>query len=150
METRTSDSLSYRQLRHQRGASDRGDRSVLRLAGSGAGLQDRRAQDQGSASQGAGHAWRALRYPPLSQCAHRRWSAAAFGARAAHRRLDRAQSPVMVERCDHDMTFAKQTVLITGAAGNLGRAVADAFFERGANLALIGRRLEELTKAYGR
>ena len=47
------------------------------------------------------------------------------------------------------MTFAKQTVLITGAAGNLGRAVADAFFERGANLALIGRRLEELTKVYG-
>jgi len=47
------------------------------------------------------------------------------------------------------MTFAKQTVLVTGAAGNLGRAVADAFFERGANLALIGRRLEELTKAYG-
>ena len=47
------------------------------------------------------------------------------------------------------MTFAKQTVLVTGAAGNLGRAVADAFFERGANLTLIGRRLEELTKAYG-
>src|SRR5256885_14752494 len=47
------------------------------------------------------------------------------------------------------MTFAKQTVLVTGAAGNLGRAVADAFFERGANLALIGRRLEDLTEAYG-
>ncbi len=47
------------------------------------------------------------------------------------------------------MTFAKKTVLVTGAAGNLGRAVADAFFERGANLALIGRRLDELTKEYG-
>jgi NAD(P)-dependent dehydrogenase (short-subunit alcohol dehydrogenase family) len=47
------------------------------------------------------------------------------------------------------MTFAKQTVLVTGAAGNLGRAVADAFFERGTNLVLIGRRLEDLTKAYG-
>ncbi|HEY2968819.1 MAG TPA: SDR family NAD(P)-dependent oxidoreductase [Casimicrobiaceae bacterium] len=47
------------------------------------------------------------------------------------------------------MTFANQTVLVTGAAGNLGRAVADAFFERGTNLVLIGRRLEDLTKAYG-
>jgi NAD(P)-dependent dehydrogenase (short-subunit alcohol dehydrogenase family) len=47
------------------------------------------------------------------------------------------------------MTFAKQTVLVTGAAGNLGRAVAEAFFERGANLVLFGRREEELTEVYG-
>ena len=47
------------------------------------------------------------------------------------------------------MTFAKQTVLVTGAAGNLGRAVAEAFFERGANLVLLGRRQEELTEVYG-
>ena len=47
------------------------------------------------------------------------------------------------------MTFAKQTVLVTGAGGNLGQAVADAFFERGANLVLLGRRREELTKVYG-
>jgi NAD(P)-dependent dehydrogenase (short-subunit alcohol dehydrogenase family) len=47
------------------------------------------------------------------------------------------------------MTFAKKTVLITGAAGNLGRAVAEAFFERGANLVLLGRRREELTDVYG-
>jgi len=47
------------------------------------------------------------------------------------------------------MTFAKQTVLVTGAAGNLGQAVAEAFFERGANLVLLGRRREELTKVYG-
>jgi len=47
------------------------------------------------------------------------------------------------------MSFAKRMVLVTGAAGNLGRAVADAFFERGTNLVLIGRRLEDLTKAYG-
>jgi NAD(P)-dependent dehydrogenase (short-subunit alcohol dehydrogenase family) len=47
------------------------------------------------------------------------------------------------------MTFAKQTVLVTGAAGNLGRAVAEAFFERGANLVLLGRRHEELTEVYG-
>ena len=47
------------------------------------------------------------------------------------------------------MTFAKQTVLVTGAAGNLGLAVAEAFFERGANVVLLGRRREELTKVYG-
>ena len=47
------------------------------------------------------------------------------------------------------MTFAKQTVLVTGAAGNLGQAVAEAFFERGANLVLLGRRRKELTKVYG-
>ena len=47
------------------------------------------------------------------------------------------------------MTFAKQTVLVTGAAGNLGQAVAEAFFERGASLVLLGRRREELTKVYG-
>ncbi len=47
------------------------------------------------------------------------------------------------------MTFAKQTVLVTGAAGNLGRAVAEAFFERGANLVLFGRREKELTEVYG-
>jgi NAD(P)-dependent dehydrogenase (short-subunit alcohol dehydrogenase family) len=47
------------------------------------------------------------------------------------------------------MTFAKQTVLVTGAAGNLGRAVAEAFFERGANLVLFGHRQEELTEVYG-
>ncbi len=47
------------------------------------------------------------------------------------------------------MTFAKQTVLVTGAAGNLGLAVAEAFFERGANLVLLGRRRDELTKVYG-
>jgi NAD(P)-dependent dehydrogenase (short-subunit alcohol dehydrogenase family) len=47
------------------------------------------------------------------------------------------------------MTFAKQTVLVTGAAGNLARAVAEAFFERGANLVLLGRRREELIEIYG-
>ena len=47
------------------------------------------------------------------------------------------------------MTFAKQAVLVTGAAGNLGLAVAEAFFERGANVVLLGRRREELTKVYG-
>ena len=41
------------------------------------------------------------------------------------------------------------TVLITGAAGNLGRAVAQAFADQGAHLALFDRRREDLQKAFG-
>jgi NAD(P)-dependent dehydrogenase (short-subunit alcohol dehydrogenase family) len=41
------------------------------------------------------------------------------------------------------------TVLVTGATGNLGRAVAGAFAAQGANLALIGHRRESLTAAFG-
>ena len=47
-----------------------------------------------------------------------------------------------------DMTTDTRTVLVTGAAGHLGRAVAEAFARRGANLALIGRR-ESLEQAFG-
>jgi len=46
------------------------------------------------------------------------------------------------------MEFANRTVVITGAAGNLGRAVAAAFAARGANLVLIDRSDELLRKAY--
>ena len=42
-----------------------------------------------------------------------------------------------------------RTVLVTGAAGNLGRAVANAFGERGANLVLLGHRREALEAAFG-
>ncbi len=41
------------------------------------------------------------------------------------------------------------TVVVTGATGNLGRAVARAFGERGANLVLIGHRREALASAFG-
>jgi NAD(P)-dependent dehydrogenase (short-subunit alcohol dehydrogenase family) len=41
------------------------------------------------------------------------------------------------------------TIFITGAAGNLGRAVASAFAERGANLALVDLDLQALNKAFG-
>ena len=41
------------------------------------------------------------------------------------------------------------TVMVTGAAGNLGRAVAAAFAERGANLVLVGTRMEGLAAAFG-
>jgi len=41
------------------------------------------------------------------------------------------------------------TVLVTGATGNLGRAVVRAFEERGANMVLIGSRRESLASAFG-
>jgi NAD(P)-dependent dehydrogenase (short-subunit alcohol dehydrogenase family) len=47
------------------------------------------------------------------------------------------------------MTFEDRTVVVTGAAGNLGRAVADAFAERGAKLVLVDLRSDALEKAYG-
>jgi NAD(P)-dependent dehydrogenase (short-subunit alcohol dehydrogenase family) len=47
------------------------------------------------------------------------------------------------------MDFRDRTVLITGATGNLGRAVAAAFAEQGANLALLDRNRDRLDHAYG-
>jgi NAD(P)-dependent dehydrogenase (short-subunit alcohol dehydrogenase family) len=47
------------------------------------------------------------------------------------------------------MTQAARTVLITGAAGNLGRAVADTFATRGANVVLVARKREHLEKTFG-
>ena len=47
------------------------------------------------------------------------------------------------------MTFNGQTVMVTGAAGTLGHAVAETFFARGANLVLVGRRREQLAAAFG-
>ena len=41
------------------------------------------------------------------------------------------------------------TIFITGAAGNLGRVVASAFAERGANLVLADVQREALDKAFG-
>ena len=46
------------------------------------------------------------------------------------------------------MEFTDRTVMVTGAAGNLGRAVATAFAERGANLVLIDLQRERL-EAFG-
>jgi len=42
-----------------------------------------------------------------------------------------------------------RTVLVTGAAGNLGRAIAAAFEQRGANLVLVARTKESLAAALG-
>jgi len=47
----------------------------------------------------------------------------------------------------HD--FAGRTVMITGAAGNLGRAVARAFAAHGARLLLVDRDLDALQASYG-
>lgn len=45
--------------------------------------------------------------------------------------------------------FKNKVVLVTGAAGNLGSAVANAFYQAGANLVLADRRTERLQAAYG-
>jgi NAD(P)-dependent dehydrogenase (short-subunit alcohol dehydrogenase family) len=45
--------------------------------------------------------------------------------------------------------FAHKTVLLTGAAGNLGRAVAEAFAAQGARLVLVDRQREALAAAFG-
>lgn len=47
------------------------------------------------------------------------------------------------------MTAPVRTVLVTGAAGNLGRAVAQAFAAQGAHLVLIDLKREALVEAFG-
>ena len=47
------------------------------------------------------------------------------------------------------MSFANRTVIVTGAAGNLGSAVASAFSNAGANLVLVDLKREALDKAFG-
>jgi NAD(P)-dependent dehydrogenase (short-subunit alcohol dehydrogenase family) len=47
------------------------------------------------------------------------------------------------------MEFRDRIVLVTGAAGNLGRAVARAFAARGASLVLLDQRREALATAFG-
>ena len=47
------------------------------------------------------------------------------------------------------MSFSERIVAITGAAGNLGRAVAHAFADAGAKLALIDLKPEALAGAFG-
>lgn len=47
------------------------------------------------------------------------------------------------------MSFQHQTVMVTGAAGNLGQAVAAAFAAQGARLVLLDRQLGSLRAAFG-
>ncbi len=46
------------------------------------------------------------------------------------------------------MRFERRTVVVTGAAGNLGRSVAEAFAAEGANLALLDLRMAELEEIW--
>lgn len=48
------------------------------------------------------------------------------------------------------MDFENQTVVVTGAAGNLGRAVVEVFAAGGACLVLVGLRYEKLAERFGR
>jgi NAD(P)-dependent dehydrogenase (short-subunit alcohol dehydrogenase family) len=50
---------------------------------------------------------------------------------------------------DTTQDFHGRTVMITGAAGNLGRAVTRAFAARGARLVLVGRGIDALRDAVG-
>src|SRR5580698_3788391 len=52
-------------------------------------------------------------------------------------------------RRDEAMNFDGKVAMITGAAGNLGRAAAAAFAKAGARLALIDLKAAALTAAYG-
>jgi NAD(P)-dependent dehydrogenase (short-subunit alcohol dehydrogenase family) len=47
------------------------------------------------------------------------------------------------------MSSGNRTVIVTGAAGNLGKAVAGAFADLGANLVLVDLKRESLEKAFG-
>ena len=47
------------------------------------------------------------------------------------------------------MEFENQTVIVTGASGNLGRAVVEAFAAGGASLVLVGLRKETLAGRFG-
>lgn len=47
------------------------------------------------------------------------------------------------------MSFTDRTVMITGAAGRLGHAVAAAFADRGAHLVLLDRDAESLEESFG-
>jgi NAD(P)-dependent dehydrogenase (short-subunit alcohol dehydrogenase family) len=47
------------------------------------------------------------------------------------------------------MSFEDRTVIVTGAAGHLGRVVAASFAEAGANLLLVDLRRESLREVYG-
>ena len=46
------------------------------------------------------------------------------------------------------MRFSNKTVIVTGAAGNLGKAVAQAFADEGANLVLVDLKRESLERAF--
>lgn len=48
------------------------------------------------------------------------------------------------------MNFKNKTIMVTGAAGNLGRAVGNAFHQLGGNLVLVDRQIDGLQRAFGK
>lgn len=60
--------------------------------------------------------------------------------------MSQAQPPEATHR---DLPGPPRTVMITGAAGHLGRAVVSAFAAEGANLVLVDLQREALAKAFG-
>ena len=66
-----------------------GDRSLHRLTGPGAGVQDRRVADQGATRPGGGGSRAEARRPEVPQRADRRWSHPAGRAWPADRGVDR-------------------------------------------------------------
>ncbi len=48
------------------------------------------------------------------------------------------------------MSFVNKTIVITGAAGNLGRAVTQVFMEQGARLVLLDLRADDLQRTFGK
>jgi len=50
---------------------------------------------------------------------------------------------------ESDMDFNHRVVIVTGAAGNLGRAVAEIFANRGASVVLVDLREQALVDAFG-
>lgn len=48
------------------------------------------------------------------------------------------------------MNFKNKTIMVTGAAGNLGRAVANAFHQLGGNLVLVDRQMDSLQRVFGK
>ena len=118
----------------------------------GAGLQDRRAQDQGAAREGQGGARRALRHAPLPQRAPRRRRAPAHrsSSRAStngsptrkpgRRRTDeearrdrrvprwrprRVRAAGLLEGRDQGRRRSPHHLCSTGAGGNIGLSVGD-------------------------
>ena len=65
------------QRRQDRGGYRERGRSLHRLARSGAGLQDRAAEDPGAAPAGAGEARREVRHPRFPRCGAGQWRCAA-------------------------------------------------------------------------
>jgi NAD(P)-dependent dehydrogenase (short-subunit alcohol dehydrogenase family) len=76
--------------------------------------------------------------PPAFEVTGKRWSSQNFSSRK--RRMNHPE---------YTRDFHGRTVMIAGAAGNLGKAVARAFARRGARLVLVDRATQRLHEQFG-